>query len=73
MTPLAMGWMGTMLAGVRPSIFCASRPTFSSLPVYLSTATMVGSRTCTPLPRTKSSTSLVPISMAMSRSKISIE
>ena len=50
MTPSMIGCIGTMLAGVRPSIFCASCPTFSSLPENLSTATMVGSLICTPLP-----------------------
>ena len=50
MTPSFMGRMATMLPGVRPSISLASRPTASTFPVTLLTATMEGSETTMPLP-----------------------
>ena len=50
MTPSFIGLMATMLPGVRPSISLASRPTASTRPFSLLTATIDGSLTTMPFP-----------------------
>ena len=58
-----------MLPGVRPSIACASAPTFSSRPVFLSIATTDGSFSTTPLPLIYTKTEAVPRSIPISFAK----
>ena len=66
-TPSFMGRMATMFPGVRPTISLASLPTASTSPVVLLMATIEGSLTTIPLPRTETSVLAVPRSMARSR------
>ena len=66
MTPSRRGRMAMMLPGVRPSMAWASAPTFSSLPVFLSSATTEGSFKTMPLPFTYTKTEAVPRSIPIS-------
>ena len=61
-----------MLPGVRPSICWASVPTFSSLPVFLSSATTDGSRKTMPLSLIYTNTLAVPRSIPISFANIVI-
>src|ERR1017187_8026719 len=61
--------MSTIFPGVRPSMSLAALPTASTCPVSRLTATMDGSSTTTPLPRTKTNVFAVPRSMARSLEK----
>ena len=72
MTPSRRGRMATMLPGVRPSIWRASSPTFSSLPVFLSMATTEGSLSTMPLPFTYTRTEAVPRSIPISFANVNI-
>ena len=55
-----------MLPGVRPSMACASAPTFKSFPVVLSIATTEGSLRTMPFPFTYTKTDAVPRSIPIS-------
>ena len=61
-----MGRIVLTSPGVRPSIFLASEPTASTLPVLADMATTEGSLHTMPLPLTYTSVLAVPRSMAMS-------
>src|SRR6478735_1138780 len=67
MTPSFRGRMATMLPGVRPIIFLASRPTARMPPVFWLIATTDGSLSTIPRPRTYTRVLAVPRSTAMSR------
>src|SRR5918999_1219513 len=69
MTPSFIGFIATMLPGVRPSISFASRPTASTRPLILLIATIDGSLTTMPLPRAYTHVFAVPRSMARSLEK----
>ena len=69
MTPSFIGRTGLMLAGVRPSISCASVPTASIDPLAMLNATMEGSLRTMPRPRAKTQVLAVPRSIATSVAK----
>ena len=69
MTPSRIGRTGVMLAGVRPSISCASIPTASMFPFTVLNATIDGSFRTMPRPRAKMQVLAVPRSMATSVAK----
>src|SRR3954452_23124125 len=66
-TPSFSGRMAEIAPGVRPSIRLASMPTAWTSPVRESIATLLGSGSTKPRPRTETSVLAVPRSTAMSR------
>ncbi len=67
MTPSFSGRIASMWPGVRPSIRLASVPTASGRPLRVLIATIDGSSSTMPWPRTYTSVLAVPRSTAMSR------